>query len=275
MLPALLRRLVREVVPPSVVLWRQALYARKYGERELDLISCLCDPNRTSVDIGANEGLYCNRMRALSRKTHAFEAVKSLADELRWKFGQSVTVHHLAVSSRSGRGSLKIPVVGGMGLTGLSTLSPTALDASAEIEVEDVDLCRLDDVPLGDVGFIKIDVEGHEGAVLEGATATIERCRPNILVEAEERHSPGTIAAVGAFFAARRSSGVFVRHDELRPFHEFDLATMQNPRDFPEIGSVSHRGSHNYVNNFIFLPNERAETTRGQIKRLLKVDAAA
>jgi hypothetical protein len=30
-------------------------------------------------------------------------------------------------------------------------------------------------------------------------------------------------------------------HDELRPFHDFDLATMQNPRDFSEVGSPIHR----------------------------------
>jgi FkbM family methyltransferase len=262
-------------VPPSVVLWRQALHARKYGERELDLVPCLCDPSRASVDIGANEGLYSNRMRAHSGHTHAFEAVKTLADELRWKFGPSVTVHNLAVSSHSGHGSLKIPVLDGRGLTGLSTLSPTALAEGAEVEVQDVDLCRLDDIPLGEVGFIKIDVEGHEGAVLEGATATIERCRPNILVEAEERHSHGTIAAIGAFFASRRYGGVFVLHDELRPFHDFDLATMQNLRDFPEVGSPIRRHKSSYVNNFIFLPDERADSTRRGIKTILAMDTKA
>ena len=39
------------------------------------------------------------------------------------------------------------------------------------------------------VGFIKIDVEGHEHAVLEGATKTIKRNMPNLLVEMEEKHN--------------------------------------------------------------------------------------
>jgi FkbM family methyltransferase len=258
-----------------VVLWRQALHARKYGERELDLIPCLCDPQRASVDVGANEGLYSNRMRAHSRQTHAFEAVKSSAAELRWKFGGSVTVHNVAVSSRSGRGSLKIPIIHGRNVTGLSTLNPSALAADAEVQAEEVELCRLDDVPLGDVGFIKIDVEGHESAVLEGAIATIERCRPNILVEAEKRHSRGTIAAVGAFFAARRYSGFFLLHEELRPFRDFDLATMQNPRDYPELGAPIHRQKRNYVHNFIFMPDETADSTGKRIKTLLAMDTKA
>jgi hypothetical protein len=44
---------------------------------------------------------------------------------------------------------------------------------------------------LPDVSFVKIDVEGYELPVLEGAEKTIRRCRPLILVEQggnEEKH---------------------------------------------------------------------------------------
>jgi FkbM family methyltransferase len=41
---------------------------------------------------------------------------------------------------------------------------------------------RLDDLN-EDVDLIKIDVEGHEEAVLRGALATIERCRPVVVME--------------------------------------------------------------------------------------------
>ena len=36
--------------------------------------------------------------------------------------------------------------------------------------------------------FLKIDVEGHELAVLEGARHTLEAHRPTILLECEARH---------------------------------------------------------------------------------------
>jgi FkbM family methyltransferase len=270
MLPTSLRKLVRQLAPPQAVLWRQSRYARRYGEPELDLVPCLCDPTRDSVDVGANEGLYSNRMRRHSRRTFAFEAVTHLADELRWKFGNSVIVHNLAVSSKAGRGSINIPQLNGRCLAGLSTLNTEALDKHAEVKVQPVELCRLDDILVGDVGFIKIDVEGHERAVLQGATATVTRCRPNILVEAEERHSRGALDFLRLFFDEYRYAGSFVLNSELRFFRDFDPATMQNPRDIPKTtGRIDRKKYKRYVNNFIFIPIERAEFTTARIHAAL------
>ena len=39
------------------------------------------------------------------------------------------------------------------------------------------------------IGFIKIDVEGHERAVINGSLNTIKKNKPILLVEIEERHS--------------------------------------------------------------------------------------
>jgi hypothetical protein len=47
-----------------------------------------------------------------------------------------------------------------------------------------VDVARLDDLGLIDVGFMKIDVEGHENEVIEGGGALLERDHPNLLIEA-------------------------------------------------------------------------------------------
>jgi FkbM family methyltransferase len=55
---------------------------------------------------------------------------------------------------------------------------------------------RLDDYGLVNVGFIKIDVEGHELAVIEGGLKTLEVSRPRILVECEERHRTSALASV-------------------------------------------------------------------------------
>ena len=39
------------------------------------------------------------------------------------------------------------------------------------------------------IGFIKIDVEGHEKNVLIGSEQIIKRCKTNPLIEIEERHT--------------------------------------------------------------------------------------
>ena len=50
-------------------------------------------------------------------------------------------------------------------------------------EGETVPLCMLDGFQLERVDFIKLDVEGFEAKVLEGAANTIERCRPIMYIE--------------------------------------------------------------------------------------------
>jgi len=50
-------------------------------------------------------------------------------------------------------------------------------------EGEAVPMGRLDDFQLERVDFIKLDVEGFESKVLEGAAETIERCRPIMYIE--------------------------------------------------------------------------------------------
>lgn len=71
-------------------------------------------------------------------------------------------------------------------------------DGSPRVEVR-VPMLRLDDFELSEVGFIKIDVEGHELAVLKGAEVTIRGTKPNILLEMEERNCPNTLQDVPTF----------------------------------------------------------------------------
>ena len=53
-----------------------------------------------------------------------------------------------------------------------------------------VEMRRLDDVKIvNKIGFIKIDVEGHELEVIDGAKNTIINNMPVLLVEIEKRHT--------------------------------------------------------------------------------------
>ena len=57
-----------------------------------------------------------------------------------------------------------------------------------------VKTAKLDDILSNkEIGFIKIDVEGHEKNVINGAVEIIRRNKPSLLVEIEERHSKTSV----------------------------------------------------------------------------------
>ena len=48
---------------------------------------------------------------------------------------------------------------------------------------ETVQMISLDSLQLSDVSVMKIDVEGAEDRVIEGARETIQSCKPTIIIE--------------------------------------------------------------------------------------------
>ena len=53
-------------------------------------------------------------------------------------------------------------------------------------EGNSVPMVRIDDMALADVDLLKLDVEGHEYFALQGATETIARCRPVVIIEEKD-----------------------------------------------------------------------------------------
>ena len=106
----------------------------------------------------------------------------------------------------------------------------------------------LDSFGLTDVSFIKIDVEGHEEAVLAGGRETIAGNRPVVLVEAEDRHNPGAPGRVAEWFATRGYEGFFIKERRLLP-----VAALS-----PGDADPSRLASGVYINNFIYIPCEAA-----------------
>lgn len=270
----LAKGIVWTICPAAVSLWLEELYYLKFGETELSLLPHLCDPDRDAIDVGANHGCYTLFMRKYARHVVAFEPNPRLADELVQKFEPEVTVCPDALSRSNGRAPLHIPVIDGQDIAGLGSLDPAnSVHAATDHEIL-VTTRALDDAFLGDVGFIKIDVEGHEGAVLEGAQTTIARCRPNALVELEERHTAHAIDNARTFFANLNYRGFFVRDGKILPIERFDPETMQRRQ---EIESLDMRNvaspTPTYTNNFLFLPCERSDEIVGRIQQALRVNA--
>jgi FkbM family methyltransferase len=262
--------LLRGILPWPVVAWCEGLYFAQFGEIELRLVKHLCRPGQDSIDVGANIGTYLHAMKRHSRHVYAFEPVPWLAPLLAKKFGRRIVVANVALSGEAKTAPLHIPVVDGEPVTGLSTLSPEL--AATEVPYREVlvETRPLDQIYGGDVGFIKIDVEGHEDRVLDGAQQTIVRCQPRVLVEAEERHAPGSVRRVHAFFRQLGYRGYFVLRRRLQPIEGFDPTTMQRPEDIAAYTLGASRSRFDrYVNNFLFLPAAEPTTTLTQLEAAL------
>jgi FkbM family methyltransferase len=265
------KRAARSVCPQSLLNWREARYYARYGEVELHLLEFLCEPDLDAIDVGANDGSYVHFMRRFARRVVAFEPMPHLAAQLRRKFHSNVVVRELALSDRVGTAQLHMPVVEGVVVTGCSTISPQAADTYPGHRAIAVPMERLDSVYSGDVGFIKIDVEGHEQAVLDGALGTIGRCRPRLLVELDERLAPGAIARARAWFDTLDYRGYFVRPGRLVPIEEFSTDELQQPDNLPDLTAplTARQRFGRYVYNFIFLPSGESEATLEHINRRL------
>jgi FkbM family methyltransferase len=264
------KHVVQRLSPAPLRRWREASYFRRYGEFELRLVEPLCQGNRDAIDVGANLGAYVHFMRRFSPLVYAFEPVPWLAQELRRKFPSRVVVHNIALSDRNDVATLHLPLVNGQPDAGLSSFVPAETGRAEGMMELRVRTCRLDDAYDGDAGFIKIDVEGHERAVLDGAAGTIARCQPNILVEIEERFGGSSIEDAAGFFHALGYQGYFVDHGELRDIAAFDPRQMQRAEDIAGFAPGLPRTRFaSYVNNFIFIHRSKTEAVLRKIAAIL------
>ena len=253
----------RWLAPAAKTLAPRLFWRRKYrilqrlGESRADvrLVASLCDPNRISLDIGADVGEFTIAMLPSSQSVIAFEPRPAQASDLASMFaavGAAVRVEAVALSDTPGVTAMRV-LESDPGRSTIDAANALGDADNGAVRTIDVPVQRLDDLPLDDVGLIKIDVEGHELAVLRGATATLTRNRPTVVVEAEERHHPHAVAAITEFLARLGYAGYFDIGAARHPIDEFDAARHQDPAN---IGTSADgweaRGV--YVNNFLFLP---------------------
>jgi FkbM family methyltransferase len=188
-----------------------------------------------------------------------------LATFLRRASPRHVTVYPVALSDTTGTATLSLPA----GFIELGSLEPHSRETwttDAPIESYDVALAPLDSYDFDDVALIKIDVEGHEMALLQGATQTIARWRPSVLIEVEERHAPGSLAAVRGYFEDLNYAGYYLDGSSLRPIDDFDVARDQNVSHLDQSVKVGR-----YINNFMFFDRHEAAGIVATLTKVLMV----
>jgi FkbM family methyltransferase len=223
----------------------------------MDLIPFLAQNDKMSIDVGADRGYYCAKMLQYSPRVVCFEPRLKEASglsEMARLLHLPLTVETVALSDHSGTATLRM-LTEDPGRSTIEGANPlTDHDGSPQSRFEVVTR-PLDDYGFEDAGFIKIDVEGHEMAVLRGAKKTIDSCRCSLLVEAEDRHAAGATANLFRWMQERQYSGFFLVGRELVPTDKFVLGEHQVESNVGGWRSGWQKTGI-YVNNFIFLPSE-------------------
>ncbi len=249
-----LKTTIRDLIPSKHQVFLKYWYsfARGYLEQEMELLGLMVRAGDHVVDVGGNWGAYAYRLARLGARVEVFEPNPACSRVLKtWSSRRpGVTVHSLALSSQAGTVPLSIPVDD----------EGVEHDASASVDgrmtdgarIETVAMKPLDSYAFADVQLIKIDVEGHEYSVLEGAKATLRASHPALLVEIEQRHLARPIGEVFALVVDQGYRGFFLQDGKLVPLQQFDVERDQ------AIGDLG--GGHGaYHNNFLFLHAERLD----------------
>ena len=125
----------------------------------------------TVIDVGAFIGDHTVFYARHSPSVFAFEPNPEAFECLCRNVPHNVRSFKLGLGAGPGRASIVQNANAGM---------------AALVHGHDIPIIALDSLNLSEVSFIKIDAEGWECDVLEGARETIARCRPVMLIEVND-----------------------------------------------------------------------------------------
>lgn len=154
----------------------------KYDLQTLQVMDRVLKPNSNCIDVGCYKG---DMLREMIRRSpygrhfafepnpHQYSFIKELFTE--------IEIHNVALSSSTGEATFQW-CVSSPALSGLARRECTQKEKVEELTVRTV---LLDDMIPEDVhiDLIKVDVEGAEYQVFQGAVRTMARCRPVVVFE--------------------------------------------------------------------------------------------
>jgi FkbM family methyltransferase len=162
----------------------QGAYQR---EKRVPAVALCHDPgHHIAIDVGAHVGLWSKYLIGDFLQVHAFECNPPVIECFKANLKEAlefeqVILHETALGNTIGRAEV------------MTEISNSGASCAVATEDEDSDpqnvpMTRLDEFGFKDVGFIKIDVEGGELFVIQGAEQTIRQNKPVIIVEQKEKY---------------------------------------------------------------------------------------
>ena len=160
---------------------------RLYGEYqqvELDMLLQLIGEDTVVYDIGSNIGYHASAFASRSKHVYCFEANPQHFKMLRMNMQEEprCTLFNMAVSNAVGKilvEEIDVTAIGNYGMAKVGTKT------GVEVSMTSIDTLVNSEQVLPP-HLIKVDVEGHEPGVFQGAEDTIKKYMPLIYFEAQE-----------------------------------------------------------------------------------------
>lgn len=149
----------------------------------------LCPRRGLALDIGANVGLWSRDLCQFFDRVIAFEPVT----DFRACLERNVSAQNLEIRPCAlGAVDTQINMIITQENTGHSHVDTASLGQGS------IDMHRLDSLDLPHIDYIKIDCEGYELPILQGAEQTVRRCRPILVIEDKKHKDVGHDQYTGA-----------------------------------------------------------------------------
>jgi FkbM family methyltransferase len=154
-----------------------------YDRQAFEVIKRVLKPDSNCVDVGCHEGVFLHEFLkyAPQGRHFAFEPIPQLEKRLADNF-PSVQVYPYALSNKAGETVFYV-IPDAPALSGLNQrefVDPEKRREAINIRTE----CLDNLIPAGPkIELIKIDVEGAEGLVIQGALETMKRDKPYVILE--------------------------------------------------------------------------------------------
>ena len=198
----------------------------KNYEKELEIIERYADKSKDALDIGVYRGVYTYKLSKFFKTVHSFEPNPLLYPYLEKnlnKIIKNLKLYNLALSDSNGETELKLPArsksifndnIEELFQLGAATMHPN--NDVKDYKKVPILMRKLDDIRIENkIGFIKIDVEGHEKNVVLGGLETIKRNKPVLLIEIEQKHTKKPVEQTINFIKSLNYNAFVYKNNEL------------------------------------------------------------
>ena len=236
-----MKKLLLKYLHPKYLIYLISYKNLFFGETELSFLKKFVDPQRDAIDIGAHRGIYSFFLTKLAKKVYIHEPNPTLYNFLKKISFKNAQLSNLALSDNENVAELRIPILNDNLTSSWGTISEKK-QLFDNYKSFIVNTTSLDILNYQNIGFVKIDVEGHEYKLIEGAINFLKTNKPVLLIEIEQRHNDINIDKIFNIIVNLGYSGYFILNNKLLPLSKFSIIIHQN---------INKRI---YINNFFFVP---------------------